>query len=119
MRLWHFFEVISRVIAYKLPTKRVHASIAFGHQPRPIIRDDGRAGLNPLSGVMIEAFNIIQDKIIRSRMAGDPPDMIIRPKLSDIGLSDFHRAAEAIEFGYETTRIQLEALEESNFAAVI
>ncbi len=82
-------------------------------------RDQMETSRLGFSGVMIEAFNIIQDKIIRSRMAGDPPDMIIRPKLSDIGLSDFHRAAEAIEYGYETTRIQLEALEESNFAAVI
>ncbi|MEM7289450.1 MAG: patatin-like phospholipase family protein [Pseudomonadota bacterium] len=66
-----------------------------------------------LTGVMIEAFNIIQDKISRSRLAGDPPDFTIRPKLAEIGLSDFHKADAAIELGYEVARIKLAALEES------
>jgi NTE family protein len=49
---------------------------------------------------MVEAFNIIQDRIARSRLAGDPPDITINPKLGRIGLFEFHRAAEAIEAGY-------------------
>ena len=52
------------------------------------------------TSVMIEAFNIIQDRIARSRLAGDPPDFTVRPKLGDIGMADFHRAAEAIDMGY-------------------
>ena len=27
---------------------------------------------------MMEAFNIVQDRIARSRLAGDPPDVVIR-----------------------------------------
>ncbi len=57
-----------------------------------------------VTGVMVEAFNIIQDRIARARLAGDPPDMSLHPKLGHIGLSEFHRAAEAIAIGYETTR---------------
>ena len=53
---------------------------------------------------MVEAFNIIQDRIARSRLAGDPPDVMIGPKLGKIGQFDFHRAAEAIDIGYETAR---------------
>jgi NTE family protein len=49
--------------------------------------------------VMMDAFNIVQDRIARSRLAGDPPDVTISPKLGRIGLSDFHRAAEAIAHG--------------------
>ncbi len=45
------------------------------------------------------SINITQDRITRSRMAGDPPDILIAPKLSDIGLMEFHRAREAIEEG--------------------
>lgn len=71
------------------------------------------------TGVMIEAFNIIQDRITRSRLAGDPPDMMIRPKLTDIGLSDFHKADEAIALGYEVTRLQLATLEDSDFQRMI
>ncbi|MEZ5841049.1 MAG: patatin-like phospholipase family protein [Hyphomicrobiales bacterium] len=54
--------------------------------------------------VMFDAFNIIQDRIARSRLAGDPPDMMLGPKLGPIGLFEFHRAAEAIEAGYESAR---------------
>ena len=51
-------------------------------------------------GVMMEAFNLIQDRISRARMAGDPPDFTVRPKLFSIGLADFHKADEAIRIGY-------------------
>ena len=56
-----------------------------------------------ITGVMVEAFNIIQDRISRARLAGDPPDLSLQPKLGHVGLSEFHRAAEAIDVGYETT----------------
>jgi NTE family protein len=52
-------------------------------------------------GVMMEAFNIIQDRITRARMAGDPPDFTIRPRLAAIGLAEFHKADEAIRIGYQ------------------
>lgn len=64
-----------------------------------------------ITGVMVEAFNIIQDRISRARMAGDPPDMSLLPKLGHIGLTEFHRADEAIRLGYETTVAQLIELE--------
>ena len=56
---------------------------------------------------MVEAFNIIQDRISRARLAGDPPDLLLMPRLSDIGLSEFHRASEAIDRGYEETKSKL------------
>ncbi|HAO24095.1 MULTISPECIES: patatin-like phospholipase family protein [unclassified Methylophaga] len=45
------------------------------------------------------SVNITQDRITRSRMAGDPPDVLLQPRLSHIGLLEFYRAAEAIEAG--------------------
>lgn len=42
------------------------------------------------------AVNITQDRITKSRMAGDPPDILLAPRLSDIGLLEFYRAKEAI-----------------------
>lgn len=68
-----------------------------------------------ITGVMIEAFNIIQDRIIRSRLAGDPPDVTIRPKLSGIGLTDFHLANETIDLGYKQTKYELEKLKDNGF----
>ena len=66
--------------------------------------DRGQLGL---TGTMIEAFNIIQDRISRARLSGDPPDLSIQPKLSHIRLTDFHRASEAIDIGYEATRARV------------
>ncbi len=45
------------------------------------------------------SVNITQDRITRSRMAGDPPDILLSPKLSHIGLLEFYRANEAINEG--------------------
>ncbi|MBN2645676.1 MAG: patatin-like phospholipase RssA [Desulfuromonadaceae bacterium] len=45
------------------------------------------------------SVNITQDRITRSRMAGDPPDITLVPRLAQIGLLDFHRAKEAIQGG--------------------
>ncbi|MEO3387540.1 patatin family protein [Mesorhizobium sp. CAU 1741] len=64
-----------------------------------------------ITGVMVEAFNIIQDRISRARMAGDPPDLSLLPKLGHIGLTEFHRADEAIRIGYEVTKVHLADLE--------
>ena len=45
------------------------------------------------------SVNITQDRITRSRMAGDPPDILLSPKLSHIGLLEFYRGDEAISEG--------------------
>jgi NTE family protein len=60
-----------------------------------------------VTGVMVEAFNIIQGRISRARLAGDPPDLSLQPKLGHVGLSEFHRADEAIKLGYEATKKQI------------
>ncbi len=64
-----------------------------------------------ITGVMVEAFNIIQDRISRARLAGDPPDLSLQPKLGHVGLTEFHRADELIRLGYEATRAQIGELE--------
>jgi len=63
-----------------------------------------------ISTVMLEAINIVTDRIARSRLAGDPPDISISPRLADIGLFDFHRAQEMIEKGEEAAERALEEI---------
>ncbi len=63
-----------------------------------------RHGAPGISAVMVQAFNIIQDRIARSRLAGDPPDVMIAAKMSHVGLFEFHRAAKSIDLGYEAAR---------------
>ena len=60
-----------------------------------------------MARVMIDAFNITQDRISRSRLAGDPPDIMIAPRLAGMGLFEFHRAAEGIALGREAARAAL------------
>ena len=54
-----------------------------------------------LLGVISSSINIFQDRITRSRLAGDPADIMISPRLRDVGLLEFGKAAEAIKTGKE------------------
>lgn len=49
--------------------------------------------------VMQGAITIMQDRITRSRLAGEPPDVILLSHVSHIGLLEYHRANEAIAAG--------------------
>ena len=40
----------------------------------------------------------------------NPPDLALHPKLGNIGLTEFHRADEAIRVGYETTIAKLDEI---------
>ena len=78
-----------------------------GHAAQNLLRRQffGQGGDAPgISSVMMDAFNIIQDRIARSRLAGDPPDVMVMPNLSGMSMFDFHLAEPAIANGYEATR---------------
>ncbi len=54
-----------------------------------------------LFGVMVSALGIMQDRLTRSKLAADPPDIHIKPKIGHIGMLEFERAQELIELGEE------------------
>ena len=60
-----------------------------------------------MAAVMVNTFNITQDRIMRSRLAGDPPDIAIDPRIGHIGLAEFDRAAELIDAGAEAVERRL------------
>jgi NTE family protein len=100
------------VVAVNLNYDLYGRSAVVKHNAGPPSSDQQRRDEAPytklgMTGVMVQAFNIIQDRISRARLAGDPPDLSLHPRLSDIGLSEFHRAGEAIERGYEETLARL------------
>ena len=70
-------------------------------------------GAPGMSAVMMDALSIMQDRISRARMAGDPPDVTVGPRLHDIGLFEFHRAKEAIDLGTEATENALGKISEA------
>lgn len=57
--------------------------------------------------VITQSLAIMQVRIARSRLAGEPPDVLIAPVLGHLGLLDYHRAAEAIAEGREAARLAL------------
>jgi len=64
-----------------------------------------------LLNAIAASVNITQDRITRSRMAGDPPDIVFSPKLSDIGLLELYRADEAIKEGRECIQRMIPEIE--------
>jgi NTE family protein len=66
-----------------------------------------------ISTIMVDAFNIMQDRITRARLAGDPPDVLINPRLGRIGWFDFHRADETIAIGVHAAEQSLEPVTEA------
>lgn len=57
--------------------------------------------------VIATSINIMQDRITRSRLAGEPPNALIVPRLGQMGPFDFERAVPTIEEGRESTRAAL------------
>lgn len=58
------------------------------------------------------SLNIMQVRITRSRLAGEPADILIQPRLSDIATMDFHRAVPAIEEGQRAAERMLPLIRE-------
>jgi NTE family protein len=101
-----YADPIAAIEDARLPGSNGRAALHLLH--RQIFgRGNGAPGI---SSVMMDAINITQDRIARSRLAGDPPDVTISPKVGNIGLFDFHRAAEAIELGATAAGKQIDEL---------
>ena len=77
---------------------------------REFLGGGGRPGI---SSVMADAFNIMQDRITRARLAGDPPDLLITPRVGQIGWFDFHRAADLIAFGARAAERALDSIQDA------
>lgn len=65
-----------------------------------------------LFDVMASSINIMQDRITRSRMAGDPAEVMLAPRLSSLGLMEFDQADIAIDEGYACVERMRPALDQ-------
>ena len=73
-------------------------------------RPDDEPKLPSMLDVVASSINIMQVRMTRSRMAGEPPDVIVAPRLAHLGLLDFHRGEEAIEAGERAVAAALPSL---------
>jgi NTE family protein len=55
--------------------------------------------------IVMSSLNIMSVRITRSRLAGEPADVVIMPRLGQFGLLDYHRSGQAITEGREATAI--------------
>lgn len=63
-------------------------------------RSNGGEVQNPsMLDVLTTSLNIMQVRITQSRLAGEPADIVIRPRLSGIAAMDFHRGGVAAAEG--------------------
>jgi NTE family protein len=74
------------------------------------LRSDGTR-LPSMMAVMSSSINIMQVRIARSRLAGEPADVLLTPLLSDMGLMDYHRGRKAIDAGRSAVERMLPAIE--------
>lgn len=66
--------------------------------------------------VMSTSLDIMQARVTRSRLAGDPPHVLIEPHLRDVSLLDFHRAEEMYAAGREAVnRLSEQILYQFNY----
>ncbi|MBI4996693.1 MAG: patatin-like phospholipase RssA [Rhodocyclales bacterium] len=64
-----------------------------------------------MASVLSTSVNIMQTRIARSRLAGEPADVLISPRLAHLGLMDYHRAAEAMPEGIAAVKRMLPVIE--------
>jgi NTE family protein len=86
-------EFINRLVN-QLPTglREQAAHIA----PRLLTQEPSTPGY---FDVLATSINIMEDYITRARLAGDPPHVLLVPRLGHIGLMEYNRAKEAIAEG--------------------
>lgn len=71
----------------------------------------GNGDTPSMTSVLTTSVNIMQTRIARSRLAGEPADVLISPRLAHLGLMDYHRAAEAMPEGVAAVKRMLPAIE--------
>ncbi|RRH78474.1 patatin-like phospholipase family protein [Falsigemmobacter faecalis] len=81
----------------------------------PLWSEKAPAAVPPAPGyltLVAQALDIMSERIRRSRLAGDPPDLLIGARLQDLSALDFHRAGEAIDEGHRIAELHRDVLRE-------
>ncbi|MFA5912342.1 MAG: patatin-like phospholipase RssA [Burkholderiales bacterium] len=100
-------EAAAEVSAWR---RKLQENLGALMNARPAGDQDDRTKLPSILEVVTTSLNIMQVRICRSRMAGEPPDAIVAPRLAHLGLLDYHRAREAIEEGERAVEAALPGL---------
>lgn len=88
--------------------RRLAASLGFSNGNGQAAND---SALPNVASVLATSIHIMQTRIARSRLAGEPADALLTPRLARLALMDFHRGAEAIAEGRAEVERMLPAIE--------
>jgi NTE family protein len=94
-------ETLSDAVMARIQTGMAQFGIDHDNGPRPPAMLD----------VLASSINIMQVLITRSRLAGEPADVMVTPRLASLGLMEFHRAGVAIEAGRRAVEAALPQLQ--------
>lgn len=101
-RTAHIAEILGQMpTALRGPAEYILPSLIKGGPEAPAYFD-----------VLVNSLNIMQERITHSRLAGDPPNVSIVPKVASIKLLDFDRAEDAISAGRAAAKRAVETIQE-------
>jgi NTE family protein len=81
------------------------SSPLVGPAVRKVTAEKKAQGMPGMAETVMDSLNIMSIRITRSRLAGEPADVVLMPRLGQFGLLDYHRASEAIAEGRDATAI--------------
>ena len=93
-------DSLTDMVMARLQTGMTQLGINHDDAPRPPAMLD----------VLATSINIMQVLITRSRLAGEPADVMVTPLLANLGLMEFHRAGIAIDAGRRAAEVALPQL---------
>lgn len=64
-----------------------------------IVKPEEEPTIPSIFNVFLTSLDIVEMRVARSRLAGEPADVLITPLLPDFATMDYHRAEEAIKEG--------------------
>jgi NTE family protein len=103
LRILKEYPIVAKLLAQMPESVQARANT--------LLSQSGKSNGTPgLFDVLADSINIMQDRITRSRMADDPPDVVITPRLAHIRLMEFDRAKEAIAEGRACVEAELEQI---------
>ncbi|MFT4994182.1 MAG: NTE family protein [Paraglaciecola sp.] len=65
----------------------------------PVVVAAKKSTAPSMIGVMSSSLDILQARVTRSRLAGEPPDILIEPQLQAFSMMEFYRGQELIKEG--------------------
>lgn len=91
-------------------SRRLWSRFGWSAAPPDETLQSGEEGLPSMLTVMQSSISIMSVRIARSRLAGEPADVLISPRLAQLGLMDYHRGPEAIAEGEAAVELALPAI---------